>query len=389
MTGHAVNQTQTQTGLFTHFFSRTVTDSDRLFWLLNAGGWLGLSVLTLLSLSLPYDQLQFAYIAHNLIQSVGGFLLCAPLRTAIKQSWSWTPWNRVLAASALTVLSAAIWSAFRLQLLMILTDESGLWGDFGGWFFASLFVFLAWVSLYHLVKFGQLLQSEKETLLVLEAGRRKEAFKLVSAESAAREAQLKLLRYQLNPHFLFNTLNSIASLVSMKRSEDAQSMIAELSTFLRFSLESDRNITIPLRDEIEALDLYLRIEQVRFSDRLVVEQDIDPRALPVQVPSLLLQPLVENSIKHAVGRAEEGGHILITAKLMDHALVLSVEDSGSGDDVKHPELSDLSETSGFGLRSTAERLENLYGDGFSLNASTSRLGGLKLALHLPLRGQRK
>ena len=166
-------------------------------------------------------------------------------------------------------------------------------------------------------------------------------------------------------------------------------MIAELSTFLRFSLESDRNITIPLRDEIEALDLYLRIEQVRFSDRLIVEQEIDPRALPIQVPSLLLQPLVENAIKHAIGRAEEGGHILITAKLTDQQLVLSVEDSGSGEDEKHPELSDLFETPGFGLRSTAERLENLYGDGFSFNASTSRLGGLKLAVHLPTRGKQK
>ena len=82
-----MNQAQTQTGLFTQFFSRTVADSDRLFWILNAGGWVGLSVVTLVSLSLPYDQLQLAYIAHNLIQPVCGFLLCAPLRNAIKQSW--------------------------------------------------------------------------------------------------------------------------------------------------------------------------------------------------------------------------------------------------------------------------------------------------------------
>ena len=244
------------------------------------------------------------------------------------------------------------------------------------------------MALYHLVKYAQLLQSERESLLVLEAGRRQEAFKLVSAESAAREAQLKLLRYQLNPHFLFNTLNSIASLVSARRSDDAQSMIGELSTFLRFSLESDRNITLPLRDEIEALDLYLRIEQVRFSDRLVVEQEIDPRALAEQVPSLLLQPLVENAIKHAIGRAEEGGHILITAKLHDTELVITVEDSGSGTDEEQPQLDQLFDSPGFGLRSTTERLENLYGDAFSFNAGLSRLGGLKLALHLPTRGRR-
>ena len=154
-------------------------------------------------------------------------------------------------------------------------------------------------------------------------------------------------------------------------------------------MDSGRNFAVPRRDEIEAIGLYLRIEQVRFSDRLVVEQEIDPRALSIQVPSLLLQPLVENSIKHAIGRAEEGGHILVTAKVGERQLVLSVEDSGSGVEEKQPELSDLFETPGFGLRSTVERLENLYGDEFSFNASTSRLGGLKLALHLPARGKQK
>ena len=345
-------------------------------------------MVTYVSLSLPYDQLQFAYIAHNILQSVLGFLLSIPLRQAFKATWNWAATTRVTIAIALILVVATVWAAMRLQLLIVIAGEADLWDDFGGFLFPSLFVFLAWVSLYHLVKYAQLLQSERESTLVLEAGRRQEAFKLVSAESAAREAQLKLLRYQLNPHFLFNTLNSIASLVSARRSDDAQSMIGELSTFLRFSLESDRNVTLPLRDEIEALDLYLRIEQVRFSDRLVVEQEIDPRALAEQVPSLLLQPLVENAIKHAIGRAEEGGRILITAKLHDTELVLTVEDSCSGADEEQPQLDQLFDSPGFGLRSTAERLENLYGDAFSFNAGQSRLGGLKLALHLPTRWRR-
>lgn len=383
-----MNQATSTTGLVPRLFSQTVSDSDRLFWLLNAGGWVSLSVVTYVSLSLPYDQLQFAYIAHNILQSVLGFLLSIPLRQAFKATWNWAATTRVTIAIALILVVATVWAAMRLQLLIVIAGEADLWDDFGGFLFPSLFVFLAWVSLYHLVKYAQLLQSERESTLVLEAGRRQEAFKLVSAESAAREAQLKLLRYQLNPHFLFNTLNSIASLVSARRSDDAQSMIGELSTFLRFSLESDRNVTLPLRDEIEALDLYLRIEQVRFSDRLVVEQEIDPRALAEQVPSLLLQPLVENAIKHAIGRAEEGGRILITAKLHDTELVLTVEDSGSGADEEQPKLDQLFDSPGFGLRSTAERLENLYGDAFSFNAGQSRLGGLKLALHLPTRGRR-
>jgi len=383
-----LNQASPASALVPRLFSQTVSDSDRLFWLLNAGGWISLSIVTYVSLSLPYDQLQFAYIAHNVLQSVLGFLLSIPLRQAFKATWNWTTTTRVTIAIVLILVVATVWAAMRLQLLIVIAGEADLWDDFGGFLFPSLFVFLAWVALYHLVKYAQLLQRERESLLVLEAGRRQEAFKLVSAESAAREAQLKLLRYQLNPHFLFNTLNSIASLVSARRSDDAQSMIGELSTFLRFSLESDRNVTLPLRDEIEALDLYLRIEQVRFSDRLVVEQDIDPRALAEQVPSLLLQPLVENAIKHAIGRAEEGGHILITAKLHENNLVVTVEDSGSGIDEEQPKVDKLFDSPGFGLRSTAERLENLYGDAFSFNAGRSRLGGLKLALYLPTRGRR-
>ena len=366
-----------------------MSDSDRLFWLLNAGGWLGLSVVTYVSLSLPYNQLQFAYIAHNILQSMLGFLLSIPLRQAFKTTWNWGATTRVAIAILLVLLLATVWAAMRLQLLMVIAGETDLWDDFGGFLFPSVFVFLAWVALYHLVKYAQLLQRERESLLVLEAGRRQEAFKLLSVESAVREAQLKLLRYQLNPHFLFNTLNSIASLVSGQRSHDAQEMISELSTFLRFSLESDKNITVPLRDEIEALDLYLRIEQVRFSDRLTVEQSIDPRAMPVQVPSLLLQPLVENSIKHAIGRAESGGKILISAGLDDQNLTLSVEDSGSGDsDQWQVEFDDLFDAPGFGLRGTVERLENLYGTAFSFSATRSELGGLKLALSLPARRQR-
>ncbi|MCH1554102.1 MAG: histidine kinase, partial [Luminiphilus sp.] len=181
----------------------------------------------------------------------------------------------------------------------------------------------------------------------------------------------------------FNSLNSIAALVGAKRSDDAQTMLAELSTFLRFSLESDRNLTIPLRDEIEALDLYLRIEQVRFSDRLTLDQDIDPRTLGMSVPSLILQPLVENAIKHAIAGAELGGSVTISARLQRKKLVLIVEDSGTGKDDIVSEVPDLFTKPGFGLRSTAERLENLYGEDFSFNASKSPLGGLRIELHLP------
>ena len=358
------------------------------FWVLQLIGWFGLCLISFLSLTLWYNQQSFAYIAHTLLQSVLGILVSWPLRPLFHYFWDKKLWSRLIASVAGVLACSLVWTMLRITTFMAMTGEQGLWNDFGGWLFGSIMIFSCWAAFYYGAKFYQLLQSEHATLLRIAAENKEQQLRRSQAEAIAHEAQLKMLRYQLNPHFLFNTLNSIASLVGTQRSQDAQNMIAELSTFLRFSLESDSNITIPLRDEIEALDHYLRIEQVRFSDRLVVEQDIDPSALAIQVPSLVLQPLVENAIKHAIGRAEEGGCVRVMARRESKAVVLSVEDSGSSEDTKDPNLADLFNSPGFGLRSTAERLENLYGDMFSFNASRSPLGGLKLALRLPTRGKR-
>jgi hypothetical protein len=130
---------------------------------LNSGGWISLSVVTYVSLSLPYDQLQFAYIAHNILQSVLGFLLSIPLRQAFKATWNWSATTRVIIAVLLILILATVWAAMRLELLIVIAGETDLWDDFGGFLFPSLFVFLAWVALYHLVKYAQLLQSERES----------------------------------------------------------------------------------------------------------------------------------------------------------------------------------------------------------------------------------
>jgi hypothetical protein len=148
---------------------------------------ISLSVVTYVSLSLPYDQLQFAYIAHNILQSVLGFLLSIPLRHAFKATWNWSATTRVIIAILLILVLATVWAAMRLELLIVIAGETDLWDDFGGFLFPSLFVFLAWVALYHLVKYAQLLQNERESLLVLEAGRRKEGLQVgISRVGSAR-----------------------------------------------------------------------------------------------------------------------------------------------------------------------------------------------------------
>ena len=364
---------------------RIVADTGNLFWALQLAGWFGLSVITYVSLSLPYNQFELSYLAHNIGQSVLGIFLTLPLRYLYRAIWGWPVWRRVLMAIGAALLFAICWAVLRLLMFMAMTGETGVWADFGGWSYPSIFVFVTWAALYHGIKYYQLLQREREMLLEYEARQRREAMDMIIAKSETRDAQLKLLRYQLNPHFLFNTLNSVMALITGARQEDAKSMLAKLSAFLRFSLESDGKYVVPVEEECAALELYLDIERVRFVDRLSVEFDIDPQVTRLAVPSFLLQPLVENSIKHAIGKSEAGGTIRISASASDKMIRIAVEDSGSGDADQDLQSSaeDGPEGTGVGLRNTRERLKNLYGDRSTVELARSVLGGLRINISIP------
>ena len=190
--------------------------------------------------------------------------------------------------------------------------------------------------------------------------RREEAVRL-QAESARLEAQLAearldALRRQLDPHFLFNTLNAISSLVE-RDPKGVRRMISRLGELLRFSIEGSGEQEIPLRKELDLLQRYIDIMQVRFQGRLEVERRVDDAALDALVPNLILQPLVENALKHGVDRIEGAGRIEILASREGADVVLRVRDNGPGVNGS----SDVAR-SGIGLRNTMERLEQLYGD---------------------------
>ena len=199
--------------------------------------------------------------------------------------------------------------------------------------FSSIFIFGCWTAFYHGIKYYRLLQQETKNLQELASAQKEEILKRTQAESAAQEAQLKLLRYQLNPHFLFNTLNAISSLVNSAESVRANDMIVQLSRFLRYSLDNGGVGEVPLSKEIEAVNLYLKIEQARFEDRLKVIFEISEEAQTSLVPSLLLQPLIENAIKYAIARSETGGVIRIAAAVERGSLSISVADSGADEEV--------------------------------------------------------
>jgi two-component system LytT family sensor kinase len=358
--------------------------SGRLFWIMNSSGWVALSVLTYFSLSLPYSQFELSYFAHNISQSVVGLLLTLPLRWCFKSLWSWPVAQRFILAVIATIFFSMLWAVLRLLLFMLMTQEQNLWADYGGWVFPSIFVFFTWSALYHGIKYYQLLQQQREAMLVLESQQRQRALQLVRAKAEVKDAQLQLLRYQLNPHFLFNTLNSVASLVSAERTEDAKTMLSRLGDFLRYSLDAGEDMLIPLDKEFWALSQYLMIEQVRFSDRMTLKLDVPANLESLLVPNMLLQPLAENAIKYAIAPSESGGTIRVSAQLKDSRLVLSVEDSGSERLGVSSDTLELSESgAGIGLSNTRERLKNLFSNDFELLVTDSPLGGLCFSVAIP------
>ena len=200
-------------------------------------------------------------------------------------------------------------------------------------------------------------------------------------ESELTRAQLDTLRAQLHPHFLFNALNAIAGLVRERRNEDATEVIAGLGALLRHSLTAVDRDEIPLREELEVLESYLTVERARFRDRLTVHFDVEPAALARPVPSLILQPLVENAIRHGVAGAAGRGEVWVRARVPNGALELEVRDNGPGFDGSA--AGDGEGRGRLGLRNTRARLERLYGDAHAFELSNAIEGGARVSVRIP------
>ncbi|HET9355481.1 MAG TPA: histidine kinase [Sphingomicrobium sp.] len=243
----------------------------------------------------------------------------------------------------------------RSKRIRIVADASVTW----------FFFFAAWSAFY----LATLAQAQA-------LGARRRA---AEAEAAAQAAHIRALRYQVNPHFLFNTLNSLSSLIMSKRNDRAEEMLLAMSTFFRTSLSLDPNAEVTLAEEIELQRLYLDIEMVRFPTRLKVEIDVPEELQRARLPALILQPLVENAIKYGVSRSKGQVTVKVAArKTADGKLALTVTDSGG------KPLGDGDHGTGVGLRNVRQRLEARYGASATSRFGPRDNGGYEAELVLPL-----
>jgi two-component system, LytTR family, sensor kinase len=347
--------------------------SNRPFWILQTAGWLGISVFSYFSSLLngmPWDGWGKVLPVYMV-----GFVGTLGLRQLLRW-WRSLPPPALAAAMALPSVAIGAAMSVTLMAMSIWTcdkPECEPW-KLMGWFEAMVaytYLILAWVFLYITLRFYRAMQQQSRTLL--------------AATAMAHQAQLKMLRYQLNPHFLFNTLNAISTLVLDRANDTANRMVQSLSAFLRHSLDSDPMQRVTFKQELDALRLYLDIEKVRFAERLQIEYRIEPECYSALLPSLLLQPLIENAIKYAVAKRVEGGRLEITARRDGDMLELSVSDDGPGSPQFDPGARPVAAGNGHGvgLVNTRERLQVLYGERQQFLTRNLEPRGAQVMIRLP------
>lgn len=205
----------------------------------------------------------------------------------------------------------------------------------------------------------------------------RERIRSLELERQLSAAQLRALQMQLEPHFLFNTLNAITTLVELGRQQEATEMLTHLNVILKSTLKRTSPEKVPLWQEMEIVENYLAIEQVRFADRLRIEIKVEPGALDSLVPCFLLQPIVENAIRHGIAHCESDGIVEASARKDGSMLRLEVRDTGLG------QRSGPKPGNGIGLRNTRERLEHFYPGAFDMQAAPLAAGGFQVAITIP------
>jgi two-component system, LytTR family, sensor kinase len=336
------------------------------FWPLQIAGWIGFYVLTLVSILPTLTQPGKLRGSSLFVVSMfaASCLLRPVCRSLMSRAFSWIALET--RAFAWSLVAGAI-TAYVAELL-VFGNRPLDWADWVVTFTQATFILFVWCSLYFSIKLWQQAARERERLL--------------RAESEVRDARLNALRYQLNPHFLFNSLNAVSTLVLDGNATAATRMLAQMGEFLRTILDREAVMETPLSQEIAFTEQYLAIEQTRLGSRLLIDLNISPETLDALVPSMLLQPLVENAVRHGVAPLVEGGTIRLQSTLHRGQLQISIQNSAT---VRAPAQPADTTAHGIGLTNTEERLKTLYGTKYKFALQYQSGGGCQVIVELPFR----
>ena len=341
-------------------------DKNRAFWILQSIGWTGYFILR--SLSGFANSMGWMFVIHTLLLTATGYSLTLLLATLFRRLIAMRALLTVALSLLAVVLAATAFSVIETWSFatFLKPDARPVGVEYLGAILLNFALLAAWAALYYGINYFLLLEEQIDQRERL--------------ESQASTAQLAMLRYQLNPHFLFNTLNSISTLVLLKQTERANAMLARLSSFLRYTLINEPTAKVTLAQEVETLKLYLEIEKMRFEDRLRPHFRIEAETIGARLPSLLLQPLVENAVKYAVTPAEDGADIWITASREGQAVRIEVADSGPGGGAGLVSVN----STGVGLANIQDRLNQAYGPGHGFTTRTNDRGGYSVIIEIPM-----
>jgi two-component system LytT family sensor kinase len=340
-------------------------DKNRAFWILQTIGWSGYFFLR--SLSGFANSMGWVFLVHTLLLTATGYsltlLLASLFRRLIRMRPIWTLFLS-LGAVGLASMTFSVIETWSVSTFLK-PDMRPVGVEYLGALLLDFSLLAAWTALYYGINYFLLLEEQIDQRERL--------------ESQASSAQLAMLRYQLNPHFLFNTLNSISTLVLLKQTERANAMLARLSSFLRYTLANEPTAKVTLAQEVETLKLYLEIEKMRFEDRLRPHFRIESETIGARLPSLLLQPLIENAIKYAVTPSENGADIWISATPEGQAVRIEVADNGNGECAEIA----ASPSTGVGLANIRDRLSQAYGAAHRFETRKNGRGGFSVIVEIP------
>lgn len=344
------------------------------WWLTECLFWLGFCLTEFVWLDLFYGNDPSLWtIARVLAEAIMGAVFVRP----ILWSASWLHRLSLLPRISLLVLTVVVlsqaWNIARMMFYPVFFPGAYIWDQYGGWAFSAVSIFALWTALYFSVRAYKLAAYQREVAS-------REHIERLNAERLSSNAMLKMLRYQVNPHFIFNTLNSVNALIATNRSRDARSMIDGLSDLLRKTLEQDPPMIVPLAEELDTAERYLRVEKMRFGDRLLIETSVDEEAKGILVPSLILQPLVENAVRHAVEAQTDPCKIEIEARRRGDRLCVSISDTGPG---LRSEPKSKGST-GLGVENVRSRLASAYGDDASLSLCERDERGVRVLVDVPI-----